>query len=191
MHGARPIQDAVSELHFGNDGIGGRGQDYRLFHPHGVGSERRPVFGFVGAVSVDGVFLCGAGAGHGGYGRKKYDVFHAAKLIPRQTLTPGKRRGRIFNGEKISFFMVIIIADCEKSFTFAELNKTYRIIFNPKLFIMAYVITDKCVACGSCLPVCPVEAISEGDIYHIDPDTCIECGSCAEVCPSEAILPPA
>ena len=54
---------------------------------------------------------------------------------------------------------------------------------------MAYVITDSCVACGTCLPVCPVEAISEGDIYHIDPDTCIECGSCAEVCPSEAIIP--
>ncbi len=56
---------------------------------------------------------------------------------------------------------------------------------------MAYVITDICVACGTCQPVCPVEAISEGDIYHIDPDKCIECGSCAEVCPTGAINPPA
>lgn len=55
---------------------------------------------------------------------------------------------------------------------------------------MAYVITDACVACGTCAPVCPVEAISEGDTkYNINPDVCIECGSCAEVCPSEAIIP--
>lgn len=54
---------------------------------------------------------------------------------------------------------------------------------------MAYVITDNCVACGTCLFCCPVEAISEGDIYSIDPDTCIDCGTCADNCPSEAIVP--
>ncbi|MCX4331617.1 MAG: 4Fe-4S binding protein [Muribaculaceae bacterium] len=53
---------------------------------------------------------------------------------------------------------------------------------------MAYVITDQCVACGTCQPECPVSAISEGEIYHIDPDTCISCGTCASVCPSEAIV---
>ena len=36
---------------------------------------------------------------------------------------------------------------------------------------------------------CPVSAISEGDIYVIDPETCTDCGTCAEVCPTEAISP--
>jgi len=55
---------------------------------------------------------------------------------------------------------------------------------------MAHKITDACVACGSCVPECPVEAISEGDpIYTIDADKCTDCGACAEVCPSEAITP--
>ena len=33
---------------------------------------------------------------------------------------------------------------------------------------MAYVISEDCIACGSCISECPVEAISEGDIYVID-----------------------
>ena len=53
---------------------------------------------------------------------------------------------------------------------------------------MAYTITDTCVACGSCLPECPVEAISEGDIYKIDADLCISCGACADACPTGAII---
>ena len=39
---------------------------------------------------------------------------------------------------------------------------------------MAYKITDSCVACGSCIGECPVEAISAGDIYVIDADKCID-----------------
>lgn len=54
-------------------------------------------------------------------------------------------------------------------------------------FSMAYKITDTCVACGSCKDGCPVEAISEGDIYKIDADTCIDCGACADTCPTGAI----
>jgi ferredoxin len=57
------------------------------------------------------------------------------------------------------------------------------------LFEMAYVITDDCTACGTCIDECPVDAISEGDIYKIDPDVCTDCGSCADVCPVEAIHP--
>lgn len=54
---------------------------------------------------------------------------------------------------------------------------------------MAYKITDECVACGTCISECPVEAISEGDIYKIDPAKCTDCGNCAGVCPTEAIIP--
>ena len=41
---------------------------------------------------------------------------------------------------------------------------------------MAYVIGDDCIACGTCQGECPVEAISEGEKYSIDPDLCTECG---------------
>ncbi|NLF39544.1 4Fe-4S binding protein [bacterium] len=55
---------------------------------------------------------------------------------------------------------------------------------------MAYVINKDCVACGTCKPECPVEAIEEGDpIYTIDPDKCVDCGKCADVCPVSAISP--
>ncbi|NLL28274.1 MAG: 4Fe-4S binding protein [Bacteroidales bacterium] len=54
---------------------------------------------------------------------------------------------------------------------------------------MAYVISEDCAACGTCIDECPVEAISAGTIYKIDPDVCTECGSCADVCPVEAIHP--
>jgi len=52
---------------------------------------------------------------------------------------------------------------------------------------MAYKINEDCIACGSCLPECPVDAITEGDIYVINPDLCTDCAACVEVCPSDAI----
>ena len=54
--------------------------------------------------------------------------------------------------------------------------------------IMAYVISDECVACGTCAEECPAEAISEGDgKYNIDPDACLDCGTCEAACPTGAI----
>lgn len=56
--------------------------------------------------------------------------------------------------------------------------------------MVAYKISDECIACGACESECPVEAISEGeDIYVIDADACIDCGACADVCPVDAPKP--
>jgi ferredoxin len=72
------------------------------------------------------------------------------------------------------------------------LNTTFKrteVLIKNKGITMAYVITEDCTACGSCIDECPVDAISEGDIYKIDPDVCTDCGACADVCPVEAIHP--
>ena len=60
---------------------------------------------------------------------------------------------------------------------------------------MALKITDQCVNCDVCEPVCPNKAISLGpEIYEIAPDHCTECvghfdtPQCAEVCPVECII---
>jgi ferredoxin len=53
---------------------------------------------------------------------------------------------------------------------------------------VAYVITEECVACGTCAEECPADAIEEGEPYVINEEKCTECGSCSEVCPVEAIV---
>lgn len=46
----------------------------------------------------------------------------------------------------------------------------------------------KCITCGACMSICPVNAISIVDgKAQIDPKKCIKCGSCAQFCPVGAI----
>ncbi len=52
---------------------------------------------------------------------------------------------------------------------------------------MSHKISDECVACGSCISECSVEAISEGTPYIIDTEKCIDCGACIDICPVSAI----
>ena len=51
-----------------------------------------------------------------------------------------------------------------------------------------YVITDRCIGCGSCLPVCPQACILTGMVpYQIEQDHCLHCGNCCSVCPLGAV----
>ena len=51
-------------------------------------------------------------------------------------------------------------------------------------------LVEKCSACGSCIPYCPVGAILKKDkCVQIIEDECVECGAClrAQVCPADAL----
>ena len=59
---------------------------------------------------------------------------------------------------------------------------------------MALLITDECINCDVCEPVCPNQAIYQGEsIFEIDPARCTECvghfdkPQCVEVCPVDCI----
>lgn len=59
-------------------------------------------------------------------------------------------------------------------------------IFSLKGVIM--VDEKKCISCGACISICPVNAIKfvKGKA-QINPKKCIKCGSCAQFCPVGSI----
>ena len=53
---------------------------------------------------------------------------------------------------------------------------------------MPYRITEnRCTGCGTCLDVCPTEAIKMKDGRAVITMECIDCGACPRVCPEGAI----
>ncbi len=50
-------------------------------------------------------------------------------------------------------------------------------------------IGDYCVACGSCVKICPFGAITikNGIKASVDEKRCVGCGKCGRVCPASVI----
>ena len=54
-------------------------------------------------------------------------------------------------------------------------------------------VSETCIGCGSCIPYCPVEAISLGPQgAQIEQEECVECNACvrSDVCPTDSLIQP-
>jgi len=58
-----------------------------------------------------------------------------------------------------------------------------------RLFYCAmYVVNqEKCTGCGTCIDVCPTDAIRIRDGKAVIDMACVDCGACPRVCPEGAI----
>jgi len=53
---------------------------------------------------------------------------------------------------------------------------------------MVVVEKDECIGCETCVPACPVQAITMQDgVAVINQETCTQCETCVGTCPVEAI----
>ena len=54
---------------------------------------------------------------------------------------------------------------------------------------LAAVDTARCVACGCCVKVCPLQAIEivRGVMAQVRQEKCVGCGKCARQCPASVI----
>jgi ferredoxin len=48
-------------------------------------------------------------------------------------------------------------------------------------------VTERCVGCGACMPICPAGAIRVMGTAEIDTERCTGCGRCARYCPNDGV----
>lgn len=78
----------------------------------------------------------------------------------------------------------------EKKNNHSDISEDDNRLKSQKTKIMGFpkVNLDRCIGCGSCVDVCPADAISLVDGKAvIDLDKCANCHACESVCPVDAI----
>lgn len=86
--------------------------------------------------------------------------------------------------------IIFAIKDAEIEYFNLGVNPIFRESYTlgkGKITEKGYVITDRCIGCGTCTGVCPQRCIEEGTPYRIQPQHCLHCGNCAGHCPVGAI----
>ena len=48
-------------------------------------------------------------------------------------------------------------------------------------------IMENCIICGTCMDICPIDAVEEFKDYYRISNRCDECGKCVKACPNFAI----
>lgn len=46
---------------------------------------------------------------------------------------------------------------------------------------------EKCDKCGTCIAVCPNNALTLAECLKVDDSKCIRCGTCITICPFAAL----
>lgn len=67
------------------------------------------------------------------------------------------------------------------------ITREYYEVGTVKKYPKGYMISERCIGCGTCQSVCPQKVITAGSPFVIDQNHCLHCGNCFENCPVQAI----
>jgi Pyruvate/2-oxoacid:ferredoxin oxidoreductase delta subunit len=115
-------------------------------------------------------------------------------LIP--TLKEARRRGLVpADAEGIDCVGESVEAFAAKDFVLPKTSILLRLprwsLFAVKILLRMKpdIARERCLSCGACLCICPVQAMSQKNgRMSIDHKKCILCFCCQEVCPHKAIV---